>query len=340
MVKVAVAGGSSPTLGHSVVSALLATNGRHTPVILSRKKSGDAPESTTATWPVPDSSSSVAEVEIRYVDYESEDSLVASLRDIDTVISVLLIHNTDAFVKTQIRLLHAAEAAGCRRFAPSEFSGTYEMHFKIEFDKMAKLPVWEAVLESKIDAAMFSTGMFMNYLGIGCPEKDGNRTEALAGFAEGPFLFNLVEGWVDIPVAESDGNGQPSPSVITMTNIRDIGRFIAAAIDLEEPWGKRELGMAGSTLQFDEMVPLFEKYTGRKMEIRPFNKKQVQERAANSPGGVEGIIVQMECQLKMVCCQGGIPIEPTLNQLCPDVKPMTVEEFLRKYWAEPSGISV
>ncbi|KAF3482882.1 isoflavone reductase family protein [Arthroderma uncinatum] len=337
MVKVAIAGGSSPTLGHSVVSALLATNGRHTPIILSRKKADDGTTSSKDVWPVAGSSSSTAEVETRYVDYESDDSLVASLRDIDTVISVLLIHDTDTFVKTQIRLLHAAEAAGCRRFAPSEFAGTYDMHFKVDFDKMAKLPVWEAVLASKIDAAMFSSGMFMNYLGIGCPEKDGNRAEALAGFAEGPFLFNLVEGWVDMPVVEGDG---ASPALITMTNIRDIGRFVAAAIDLEQPWGKRELGMAGSTLRFDEMVPLIEKYTGRKMEIRPFTKKQLQERAANASEGVAGIIEHMECQLKTVCCEGGIPIEPTLNRLCPGVKPMTVEEFLRKYWAEPSGISV
>ncbi|EEQ29382.1 hypothetical protein McanMca71_004275 [Microsporum canis] len=336
MVKVAVAGGSSPTLGHSVVSALLATNGRHTPVILSRKKVDGTPALSTATWPVP-GSSSTAEVETRYVDYESEDSLVASLRDIDTVISVLLIHDTDTFVRTQIRLLHAAEAAGCRRFAPSEFSGAYETHSKVEFEKKAKLPVWEAVLKSRIDAAIFSNGMFMNYLGIGSPEKDGNRADALAGFAENPFLFNLVDCWVDMPVVERDGDKEPPPAVITMTNIRDIGRFIAAAIDLEEPWGKRELGMVGSTLRFDEMVSLIEKYTGRKMEVRPFTKKQLQDRIANAPDGVAGLIENLECQLKTLCCDGGIPVEPTLNRLCPAVKPMTVEDFLKKYWAEPSA---
>ncbi|EFQ99949.1 isoflavone reductase [Nannizzia gypsea CBS 118893] len=339
MVKVAIAGGSSPTLGHSVVSALLATGGRHTPMILSRKKENGSSASSTAAWPVP-GSSSTAEVETRYVNYESEDSLVAALRDIDTVVSVLLIHDTDTFVKTQIRLLHAAETAGCRRFAPSEFSGPYKSHFSIDFERAVKLPVWEAVLKSNIDAAIFSNGMFMNYLGIGSPEKDGNRVEALAGFAERPFLFNLVDRWVEVPVVERDNGSLPPPPVITMTNIRDIGRFIAAAIDLEEPWGKRELGMAGSTLQFDEVVSLIEKYTGHTIEVRPFTKKQVEERLANPAEGVVGIIEQLECQLKRVCCDGGIPVEPTLNRLCPGVKPMTVEEYLKKYWAEPSGLSV
>ncbi|EFE43690.1 isoflavone reductase family protein [Trichophyton verrucosum HKI 0517] len=339
MVKVAIAGGSSPTLGHSVVSALLATNGRHTPVILSRKREGGSPASSTAAWAVP-GSSSTAEVETRYVDYESKDSLVAALHDIDTVISVLLIHDTDTFVNTQIRLLHAAEAAGCRRFAPSEFSGGHKLHFLVDFEREAKLPVWEAVLQSNIDAALFANGMFMNYLGIGSPEKDGNRAEALAGFAEGPLLFNLVEGWVEVPVVVREGGSVPPPAAITMTNIRDIGRFIAAAIDLEEPWGKRELGMAGSTLQFDEIVSLIEKYTGRTMEVRPFTKKQVEERLASPAEGVLGIIEKLECQLKKVCCDGGITVQPTLNRLCPDVKPMTFEEFLKRYWAEPSGPTV
>lgn len=349
MVKVAIAGGSSATLGHSIVSALLATNGRHTPIILSRKKKEDGPDSTWSSWPLPSSSpsaspssSSTVRVETRYVKYDSHDSLVAALHDIDTVISVLLVINPELFVKYQVNLLHAAETAGCKRFAPSAFAHAFDMHHKVPGDAAVKIPVWNEVKKSNIDSALFPCGMFMNYLGIGCPEAGGNRKEALAGFKEGPLLFHLAkdEGYIEVPVmdeeedSEIDG-GKPLP-ILTMTDIRDVGRFVAAAIDLEEPWGKRELGMAGSILRLDEMIALCEKYTGQKMEIRRVTKKSLEESLREKPVDLEGIMRHVENQYKNAFCGTGVVVEPVLNRLCPDVHPMSAEDYLRRHWAEAS----
>ena len=344
--KVAIAGGSSATLGLSLVSALVATNGRHTPVILSRKKDNSSSSPTFASWKLPSPSSplssSSVDVETRYVDYESHESLVNALHDIDTVISVLLIHDPNLFVKAQVNLLHAAEAAGCRRFAPSEFALPYSHHAKIEGDALVKIPVWEEVKKSKIDAALFPCGMFMNYFGIGSPKKNGNRTEALAGFKEGASIFHLAEdeGFIEVPVPQGDTyvEGKHMPT-LTFTNIRDVGCFIAAAIDLEEPWGKRELGMAGTVIRLDEIIPLCEKYTGRKMEIRPLTIKMIEDQLSRVPQSLDDFIEHINNQYKKLAFEEGCVFEPVLNRLCPGVQPMSIEEFLKKYWGEPLGIS-
>lgn len=75
MVTVAVAGGTSPTLGRSIVTAISQTTNK--PVILTRQS--------------PNSPSTKYRAEVRQVDYTDENSLVEALKDVHTVISVLKI---------------------------------------------------------------------------------------------------------------------------------------------------------------------------------------------------------------------------------------------------------
>jgi len=77
MAIVAIAGATSPTLGRSIVTAILEA-GNHTPMILSRSKAGSESASTPKYG-----------AQIRYVDYDSIPSLTASLESVHTVISVL-----------------------------------------------------------------------------------------------------------------------------------------------------------------------------------------------------------------------------------------------------------
>ncbi|KAJ6018581.1 hypothetical protein N7499_010227 [Penicillium canescens] len=314
--RVAIAGGSSPTLGSSIVSALLATEGRYTPVILSRKSKTPREE---------ESNKQNGEVETRCVDYQSHASLVLALSDVAAVISVLLIPGPD-WVTAQVNLLHAAEAAGCQRFAPSEFALTSWAHTMVDLLDI-KNTVWNTVRASvdqgKIDAARFPCGMFMNYLGIGCPES--KRTDALAGFQEGPFLVHLDGNppWVEVPV-QSD-NTMPN---ITMTDIRDVGKFIVAALDMKEPWGGRELGMAGDTLSFEKLINICQRYIGRPIEVRPVKEDELQARlSALLP---DQVIPRMECQLAIVCSRGASVVPSTLKLSASH--PTTVDEYMRLYW--------
>ena len=315
--RVAIAGGTSQTLGFSIVSALLATHGRYTPVILSRGTTGGNTQSYAHH-----------QVEVQCVDYHSHTSLVTALNDIDTVISVLLIPGPD-WVTVQLNLLRAAEAAGCRRFAPSEFALTSSAHTMVDVLN-AKNTVWNAVQTSvdqhRIDAARFPCGMFMNYLGIGCSDS-GRREQAMAGFQEAPFLIHLENHespWVEVPLLSD----QAFPK-LTMTDIRDIGRFIVAALDISEPWAGRELGMAGDTLSFKELISICQCYVRRPIEIRFFTEPELQARLSTIPQ--DKIISRMECQLAIVCARDMSVVPPTLNDLC-SVQPTTVAEYMQRYW--------
>src|SRR5699024_10280530 len=161
-------------------------------------------------------------------DYTSIPSLTTALTGIDVLISVLLIPGPE-MVTYQLNLLHAAEQAGVKRFAPSEFSLPPSSQDDIDFFQM-KVQVWNRVLDSvangTIDAARFPAGMWMNYLAIGCRYR---QEEGLAGFREGSFLVHLDEKeeeegrlpWVEVPVLQNGGY-----PLITMTDLRDIGKFV------------------------------------------------------------------------------------------------------------------
>lgn len=266
---------------------------------------------------------------VRTVDYNDPASLIPALQDIDTLISVLLIPNPDEMLTQHLNLLHAAISAGVKRFAPSEFALPPSSQTDIDFDN-AKLAVWDAVrgavAAGKIDAARFPSGMWMNYLGIGCRYA---REEALAGFAEGPFLVHLADEdagrWIEVPV-RVDGT-YPR---ITMTDLRDIGRFIAAAVEMEEPWSGRTLGMAGDTVGMGELVGLCERYVGPDLEVREVTEVQLRERLDEL--SVEDVLGRMECQIALVGCRDGLVVPPRMNELC-SVQPTTIREFLERHWA-------
>ncbi|KAF7155101.1 hypothetical protein CNMCM5623_005309 [Aspergillus felis] len=309
MPKVAIAGGSSPTLGASILAALNTHN--WTPVILSRQTNNPKP--------------SPPGIETRYVNYTSHTSLVTALKDIDTVLSVMLIPGPES-TTYHLNLLHAAIEAGCRRFAPSEFAMCEQAQAQVDLLQPKNI-VWEAVKakveEGLIDAARFPCGMFMNYLAIGI----GGEQEkvARAGFSEGAFLVHLdaEPAYAVVPV-RADGS---APS-LTLTDIRDVGRFVAAALEMEE-WGGRELGMAGDTLGFEELIRLCERYTGKKIEVRRVTLQQLEERLKEIPDG--DMLKRMDCQIAMVCARDGSVVPGVLNEVC-NVQPVKVEEFLRKYW--------
>ena len=314
---VAIAGGTSATLGASIVTALLATEGRYIPLILSRGNK------QTPTW----LSSLKQNVEVREVDYNSRTSLTEALHGVEVVISVLLVPGPD-WVTAQVNLLHAAEDAGCRRFAPSEFALTEQAHDIVDLLR-AKNTVWEEVQASirrgKIDAARCPCGMFMNYLGIGIPD-DASRLEALAGFQEGAFLFHLddEEPWVEVPVRE-DGSFPD----LTLTDIRDIGAFIVTALDLDKPWAGRTLGMSGDTINMTRVIEICEQHSGKPVEVREVTRAQLEARLASIPPAE--FLQYMECQLEIAGTSDQWVVNGVLNSLS-SIQPTTVDQFMKRYW--------
>ncbi|KAL3441867.1 hypothetical protein BJX65DRAFT_287918 [Aspergillus insuetus] len=337
---VAVAGGTG-TIGSWIVRALH-NSPIYKPIILSRANfTHDANTSGTTTIPSTTdptpSTKETYEIETRYVDYAAIPSLTTSLEDIHTVISALLIPS-EKMVEYQLNLLTASIAAGVRRFAPSEFALSQDVHKQVDID-YAKIVVWGAVRDAvergDIDAAAFPCGMFMNYLAVGIStvaKDNARRKKALAGFSEGPLMFHPSPGeggrpWAEVPLTEHG-----SFPDVTMTDIRDIGKFIIAALGIEEPWGGRELGMAGETKNLREIIGVMEGILGEHVEVRTITRQELQQRLDALDRS--DILPRIDVQYTMACGQGGSVVGGVLNKLCPKVKPVTIREFMDEAWGK------
>lgn len=125
----------------------------------------------------------------------------------------------EVFRTTQLALLAASQEAGVTRFAPSEFTV-----LKYEgLDLCApKVPVQDAVKASGLEYTLFSRGIFMNGFAAGIPK---GEEEALALLRPWNFVVNIQAGTADVP-----GMGEET---VTFTEIGDVCRFVAAALELE-----------------------------------------------------------------------------------------------------------
>lgn len=230
---------------------------------------------------------------------------------------------------TQKKLLHAGLRAGISRFAPAEFGVGPLGDHQIDMFQPA-LEIAEACREAKkthpgFEYACFHVGLFMNYLGYGARDEKAATHEMRD---EWVFIFDVKGMKADIPLAR-DG----SVPRMTFTEIGDVGRFAAAACLLPKGAWKEDFSMVGDTLSLDEMVRVIEKVRGRKMQVtyRPYEQveREEQENEIVYPNG-------MWLQIELLVAQnivGGSIVEPIVNGLCPDVRPVSVEEYMRRFWS-------
>lgn len=294
MVKVALAGATGG-LGATILSAILDTR-KHEVIVLSRS---------------PNPSLTAKGVQVRPVSYTDHASLTNALRGVHTVLSTIGSSNQDETRESQLAIIAAAKEAGVKRFAPSE----YAIRDYKDWDFYAgKIPVLEATKASGMEYTQFTCGIFMNYLGTGTPK---GETEVLSGLRPWNFVINTKAGTADLP---GDGN-----SKLTFTRLQDVGKFVAAALDLDK-W-EDEMGMVGSTMSYNEVIDAIEKVTKRKMLVKNNSEVELKKLIKEDKGAV------FYNQVRLSIAQGKMPVEPTLNKLAPEVRPWTVEEFLEKYWS-------
>ncbi|KAH7049443.1 hypothetical protein B0J12DRAFT_105412 [Macrophomina phaseolina] len=267
--------------------------------------------------------------EVRHIDYTSAESLTAALTDIHTVISVLKVPGP-AFATVQINLLNAARVAGVRRFAPSEFGlGAPE---RVDVTA-AKARVWEACLESGLEVARFRCGGFMNYLALGRQFGDeGAREKAVAGLEDRAIMWDFPSKVAELPV-KADG----SFPRITLTEIDDVGRFVATACGLTEGSWLQEMDMVGETLVLGEVVELVKECLGLELNVVKVGKEELEKRVRSVEGGGQ---TQNECfkkmvaQLQLVILEDRVGwgvLEPEMNSMYSHTKPLGVREYLTSY---------
>ncbi|KAM0716100.1 hypothetical protein Q7P37_008614 [Cladosporium fusiforme] len=322
MPTIAIAGGTSPTLGRSITRAIQTTSTLHTPLILTR-------ESPSA----PATQHSAA---VRQVNYANHKNLVAALQDVHTLIIVIKVTGPQ-WLDVQIALLDAAREAGVKRFAPSEFGMGQLADERVDVLGV-KGRVWEACLvaarESGMEVGRFTCGAFMNYLSIG-EEFDGGqgKIEALAGLDDMNIIWDVGRGKAEEPVQDDDS----SPK-ITLTDIWDVGKFVAAACELGPGEWEPEMSMVGETIEIARATALLEEYSGRKMDVTRVKRAEYQARAEAIEGmgrSREEVLAKMTAQFALLDLDeevGAAIMQPTVNELCPWVKAKNVEEYLARCW--------
>lgn len=187
------------------------------------------------------------------------------------------------------------------------------------------------------ECARFCSGMFMNYLSIGLEDAgwggEERGKEARAGLVDEPIIWDLAAGKAEVPVGD-DGKTFPE---VTMTEIGDIGRFVAAACELEDGMWEEEMGMVGETIKVDEVTRMVEEVAGIPLKIDSVDRKELERRAESVQGigtTTEEILIKMVSQITLCVIGGTAPVKPTVNRLCPQVRPQSVRQYLEK-WLKP-----
>ena len=170
----------------------------------------------------------------------------------------------------------------------------------------------------------------MSILATGTPkpitevgEREGRKSgeeEALAGLRPWNYVVNLKAGTADYP---GDGTAP-----LCLTDIRDVSLFVLHALDLKE-WPE-ELGMRGDVKSWKDLAEMCEKVQGRKWLTKD---NPLEELAAqvDDPG------MKFYNQTRLVFAKGWGMVGDELNKDFPNVKPITCEEFVEKWW---SGIKL
>ncbi|KAI8682389.1 hypothetical protein LRP88_14479 [Fusarium phalaenopsidis] len=348
MPTLAIAGGTSSGLGRAIVTALLSSQ-RHSlwnAVILSRS------EKVPLWLRAIDKHGALTQV--RAVDYLSIESLAEALKGVHTVASVTsAIDGTQAQI--QKNLLHAAVRQGCKRFAPAQWGFGPKGQENIQTTRPFFDGVWDECLKFKneIECAKFNSGSYTNYIGHGIypnPLKVADDTalqlmsagngymagedEACQGLlrqgdladGSGAFLLGLRNGIAEIPV--KDDGSWPR---VTMTTMRDVGRFFVASLEL--PKWDESMSMAGETLTMGELLAHAEAVTGKKFLVnqltRAYLKKRLSEIAPHD------YMAQLWTEFKLAYTRDlddEMVLKPVGNELCPEVQPMGVREYMEKHW--------
>ncbi|KAF2148478.1 NAD-P-binding protein [Myriangium duriaei CBS 260.36] len=311
MVRVAVAGATSG-FGRVFVRVFLNTpHNKHELVVLSRN---------------PNAELTNRGVDVRPVDYHSHDSLVKGLEGVHTVLSFVGAGALNDFERIQTNILDAAKEVGAKRFAPSELAAVSDEGIDLYAGKSA---FWEVVRKSGLEYTKFCPGIFMNLFGTGTtkPPTPGSELatgeeEALGGLRPWNFIINMTAGTADMA---GDGSAK-----MCLTETSDIARFIIAALDLKT-WPEIS-GMRGDVKSLQELVNIAEKVQGRRFLIKENSPAAMREFANTMPEK------RFYNQVRIKLTEGWGMVPDTLNKEFPEIKPVTAEEYVEKWWRGVDGL--
>jgi uncharacterized protein YbjT (DUF2867 family) len=300
--KIIVVAGGTGGIGRHIVDGILATK-KYTVKVFSRQDPSTSSDLTAKG------------ATVIKVDYSDRASLVKELQGVHTVI-VTLISLDDSCIQSQINLLNASLEAKVKRFAPSEYAGKHGSDTTVTLYRNIKFPVREKVKASGIEYTLFDTGIFMDY--FASPQRAS------------PSLRNQICG-VDFNKCEANFVGT-GDDPLTLTRGEDVGRFIAAALELDK-WDE-ELEMAGSQTTLNELVKLGEQVRGKKFNVK---RTSVDEALKTIDPNPAHPMTNFLTEVFLSVCNGEFDIKPTLNQKFPEIVPTNINDFIQQWWGGKEG---
>lgn len=232
-------------------------------------------------------------------------------------------------VQTHRNLLHASLRAGVKRFAPAEF-GVGGLAAENVHILAPTLEIMQYIREAKknvpdFEYAGFRPGLFMNYLGYGAKDEAAATHEMNDSWV---FIFDVKNMKATIPLTK-DGE----IPTMSMTEIGDVGRFVAATCLLPPGSWQEDFMLSGDTQKLDNMVGIIERIRGAKMEVSYREYETIEKDVAK----VETFYPnKMWLQLELEVAKnetGHCIMGSTVNDLCPSVKALTVESYMEKFWS-------
>ncbi|KAA6406823.1 MAG: hypothetical protein FRX48_09321 [Lasallia pustulata] len=198
--------------------------------------------------------------QVAVVNYTDPSDLQYKLAGVDTVISTVT-------GSPQIGLIDAAAAVGVKRFAPAEFEGQPSLRPQadpLDRGKLAALARLQHYSAYGMQFTSFVCGILYDRFSPGGMAASGIGIGSGVA-AEGDYVMDIRNLKAQIPRYNAAGQ----PVRICMTSAHDIGRFVVAAIDLDE-W-PRELRMRGERLTVLEVVAIAEQMRGRNFEHEEYD---------------------------------------------------------------------
>ncbi|KAI4249442.1 MAG: hypothetical protein LQ352_005647 [Teloschistes flavicans] len=248
-------------------------------------------------------------------------NLIFALAGVSAVISVVL-------GPAQIALIDAAARAGVRRFAPAEFEGQAALRPATDALDRGKRSALERLRYHQTHSGMRYTSFVCGILyerfspGGMMASRIGVRS-GIGG--EGDYLMHISQRRARIPYAI---NGQPA--TICMTSAEDVGKFVAAAIALQN-W-PLELRMRGDRMNVSRLVQIAETVRNTYFEKNQYNSQSMQSELALAQAS-QAIQQQLRVISMMATANGRFDFANANLNTMVDVTPKRFQTWLQEVWA-------
>jgi nucleoside-diphosphate-sugar epimerase len=308
MPVLAVAGGTGG-VGKTIVERLV-QEGKFDVIVLSRS--------------IPDKDTISQTVRYVQIDYNDIVSMTKELErhNVHTIISAVGLLSDEAS-KSQINLIDAAEKSSVtERFIPSEYSFIQTPDL-LPVDPSIQwwLDAADRLKTSSLKYTRVIPGFFMDYWGM--PNAKTNLS---------PYTFgiDISSGTAAIP---GDGN-----DVICMTYTYDMATYLVKALDLDE-WPEFSI-IVGDQVTYNQLLAMAEEITDKKFIVSYDTLDQIQAGDVTVPPMPKGIeypvdeLKETTALVSRLTVNGvfDLPKENRLSDQFPNVRPITMKEFLEKAW--------